>query len=453
MPLWNFVPSWFEIENRVTREMGFQGGGRFRSYLNEYVPSIGLNIRRVESVRSAFNRAEWQAADALRQRFADLDISSILTELLGVVNQMAMIVVGSVVTGGGIGAGIGAFAGGGVGAIPVGAAGAAMGLQASTWMLAALGLVSVAEFFVEDLPRIGEYYLEGISIAWEGPRGDEGLNPFSSDDPFAQERASHYISKGHEEVVVLLLGAIVAYLTRGRGGAQVLAHEMRTSSKGARLGQWILKHEDALKKRSDLQVPEPRSGKFTPQQSPPPPPRDSSRPGAKKTLVMPEHKVPCFNASNMPASKIPEFDRQLAGQQQGLNELTVAEYLRGREAFTTKASSRNPKIAADARRGLSLELETKFFDELLSVGALPDQAMIIAKEKASQKMATLAALHNPDLVAGGKDIISTFGDRRVNSSIGPQWPSRISGLDTAATAVPEGVRSTTKISAKLERCK
>ena len=56
-------------------------------------------------------------------------------------------------------------------------AGAAMGLKVSTWILGVLGLVSIAEFFVEGLPRIGEYYLDGIDIAWKGSQGDEGLHP------------------------------------------------------------------------------------------------------------------------------------------------------------------------------------------------------------------------------------------------------------------------------------
>ena len=41
---------------------------------------------------------------------------------------------------------------------------------------------------------------------------------------------------------------------------------------------------------------------------------------------MPEHKVPCFNVSKKHAEKIPEFDRQLAGQEKGLNDLSVDEY-------------------------------------------------------------------------------------------------------------------------------
>ncbi|AFK70342.1 hypothetical protein YSA_06622 [Pseudomonas putida ND6] len=124
------VPSWHEIESRVIAMVGYPSGGQFRTSLNEEVASLGLNLRRIEAVRTAFYHAEWQAAHLLRQRFADLDINSIVDELLRVVQQMAMIVVGSTVTGGLLGAGVGAFAGG-AGTIPFAGAGAAMGLKVS----------------------------------------------------------------------------------------------------------------------------------------------------------------------------------------------------------------------------------------------------------------------------------------------------------------------------------
>ncbi|SKC09244.1 Uncharacterised protein [Pseudomonas putida] len=148
------VPSWHEIESRVIAMVGYQSGGQFRTSLNEEVASLGLNLRRIEAVRTAFYHAEWQAAHMLRQRFADLDINSIIDELLRVVQQMAMIVVGSTITGGLLGATVGAFAGG-AGTIPLAGAGAVMGLKVSGWILGALGLASIAEFFVEGLPRIG----------------------------------------------------------------------------------------------------------------------------------------------------------------------------------------------------------------------------------------------------------------------------------------------------------
>ncbi|MEX6677794.1 toxin glutamine deamidase domain-containing protein [Pseudomonas sp. W2Oct36] len=264
MFFWHIVPSWHQIEDRIRQEMGYQGGAQFRNHWGEPAPSLSLNIRRVESVRTAFYQAEWQAGDLLRRRFADLDISFILNDLIDVVTQMAMIVAGSTLTGGAIGAGVGAFFGG-AGAIPMGTAGAALGMQVSSWILTILGLQSVAEFFVEGLPRVGGYYLTGIQAAWEGPRGEEGLTPFSQDDPFAVSSAAHNIALGHVEVVVLLLGAIVEYLTRARGNAGRLAQEMGASPKGANIGQWMLKHEDALKSRPDLQKAEPLKGGMGPQ--------------------------------------------------------------------------------------------------------------------------------------------------------------------------------------------
>ena len=449
MFLSHIVPTWHEIENRITHQMGYQGGATYRTQFNERAPSLSLNIRRINSVRSAFIQAEWEAARLLRQRFSDLDISSILNELIEVVSQMAMIVAGSVLIGGAIGAGTGAFLGG-AGAIPMGAAGAAMGLQASTWILGILGLSSIAEFFVEGLPRIAEYYLTGINTAWKGPRGEEGLNPFSRDDPFAQRSAAHDIALGHVEVVALLLGAIVAYITRGRGNANILAQEMRASPKGARLGAWMLKHEDALKKRPDLQTSAPRKGALG-QQEPGPP---AHRPSGKekdsprdKPNAMPLHKVECFKADKLPASKIGEFERQLKGQEDGLNRLTVDEYLEN----IANPVKRSGGAARRARKTLQTTLERRFNEELSQTMDILD-AEAAAIKKAKETMSNLAGLHNPDLSAGGRDVIADFGDRQVNSSIGPQWRKKIGNLKDAAENVPKAMQGSTFLNVKLHKC-
>ena len=68
-------------------------------------------------------------------------------------------------------------------------------------------------------------------------------------------------------------------------------------------------------------------------------------------------------------------------------------------------------------------------------------------------MRTLAALHNPDMVAGGTNVIADMGDRQVNSSIGSQWKERVSDVDKAAAAVPPSERATTRMNVKMERCK
>ncbi len=229
---------------------------------------------------------------------------------------------------------------------------------------------------------------------------------------------------------------------------------MQASSKGARLGQWMLKHEDALKKRTDLPQSEPRRSAVGRDEQPAAPsPRQPDQPSPKKPMGMPEHKVPCFNVSPKHFDRIPEFDRQLAGQQKGLNDLTVDEYLKGREAFTSKGLVRDPKVAKDARKEFSIRLKDEFIEDLRANNVPIEKAEILAEQMVSQKMSTLAALHNPDLFAGGKDFVSDFGDSRINSSIGPQWIGRIGSLDSAAFSVPESIRNKTKISVRLERCK
>lgn len=449
MFLWHRVPTWHEIENRITREMGYQGGARYRTHFNEPAPSVSLNIRRVNCVRSAFIEAEWEAARLLRHRFADIDIASVLNELIEVVAQMAMIVAGSVLIGGAIGAGTGAFLGG-VGAIPMGAAGAAMGLQVSTWILGILGLTSIAEFFTDGLPRIGDYYWRGIHIAWNGPRSEGGLDPFRPDDSSARYSAAQEIARGHVEVVVLLLGAIVAYLTRGRGNAGVLAQEMRASPKGARLGEWMLKHEDALKKRPDLQTSAPRRGALSHQDPAPPPnhpPGKDKNPPRDKPNAMPLHKVECFKADKLPASKIGEFERQLKGQEDGLNRLTIDEYLEN----IANPVKRSRAAARQARKDLQTKLKERFQVEFQK-SMDPLEAEEFAVKKAKVTMSSLAGLHNPDLSAGGKDIIADFGDRQVNSSIGPQWGKKIANLKAAAENVTPSMRELTFLNVKLNKC-
>ncbi|RMU71275.1 hypothetical protein ALP23_02056 [Pseudomonas syringae pv. apii] len=301
MQLSSIVPSWLDIERRISRSMGYQPGASFQRRLNnEPVSTLQLNLRRVGNIRSAFNRAELEAARRLGRRFLDIDIASIINDLIDVVTQMAMIVAGSTLTGGAIGAGVGSFFFG-AGAVPMGMAGAAIGLELSTWILGILGLASIAEFFVDGLPRLVDHYVRGITVAWEGTRGEPGLNPFGGDDPQVVDRAAYHIAQGHEEVVVLLLGAIVAYLTRGRGNASVLANEMQASKKGAKLGQWMLQHEDALTRHPDLQHAGPRKSALDKQEPPPPPPppnRRADEPEPKRASGMPEHKVPCFNVSD-----------------------------------------------------------------------------------------------------------------------------------------------------------
>ncbi|WP_337999155.1 polymorphic toxin type 15 domain-containing protein [Pseudomonas sp. M47T1] len=138
---------------------------------------------------------------------------------------------------------------------------------------------------------------------------------------------------------------------------------------------------------------------------------------------MPLHHVECFKADKLPASKIGEFERQLGGQERGLNRLTVQEYLEN----VANPIKRNKRAAAIARADFEEKLRHRFQKEF-SFMLDPVAAKRKAIEDARNTMSNLAGLHNPDLRAGGRDIVSDFGDRQVNSSIGPQWRPKIDNL-------------------------
>ncbi|NWC95921.1 hypothetical protein HX855_26270 [Pseudomonas sp. IPO3778] len=107
--------------------------------------------------------------------------------------------------------------------------------------------------------------------------------------------------------------------------------------------------------------------------------------------------------------------------------------------------------ATAARKKLQTHLQQRFQDEF-SQTMSPKTAKIESLKKANETMANLAGLHNPDLSAGGRDVISDFGDRQVNSSIGPQWKNRIKNLKDAAESIPKMMRESTLLNVKLHKC-
>lgn len=189
-----------------------------------------------------------------------------------------------------------------------------------------------------------------------------------------------------------------------------------------------------------------------PPRTPPEPNLHPEHPREPKVRAMPEKSVPCFSSANLPASKAGEMERQLAGQQAGLNEMSVRDYLEGRKKFQEFGRG-SGKPAVDARQVHQKKLADEFRDRHIAAGMDPLEAKQRGATEAASQMATLAALHNPDMVAGGTNVITDMGDRGVNSSIGSQWKGRVSEVDAAATKVPENLRSTTKMNVKLERCK
>jgi hypothetical protein len=468
MPLWNTSPDWFDLELRLNSYFPSAGFGVFnrQAVFHSHSPYDYYDTHpahRLKCVKDAFFYANTPAMLRLGRRFAEIDMREVVGDLLESVAEMARILVASMLLGGAIGGAAGSLAGG-VGAIPGVAVGTALGLKAGGWVLGILGLSAIADFFIDGVPTIVGAYQRGLNTAWGAP--PENQLPFSHS--VAQEyltihQASEQIAQAHEAMVILLLSAIVAYLTRRGGAGAGLMQQMSKTPRGERLAKWIAKHGQALKQHPLLKVPEPAlaAGPMRHESIKPPPAttRDSgARPRRGRRMARIE--VPCFSAKRMPHSKIPEFDRQLVGQEKGLNALTVQEYIRGREAFSAGNIKRDVQTARKARREYADKLEMDYVSRFELAGKSMDEAMLLAAESVEEKMRTLAALHNPDLIGGGMDRISDFGDRQVNSSIGPQWRSRVKYLDEAVDSHLNGSDKlhnaemlSEKMNASLERCK
>ena len=409
---------------------------------------------RVSRVRQAIDDSGPMAQRMIAQTLSGINLSTIWDILVSACQDIALYYGGSVAAGGFAGGVGGAFFGG-VGALPGAAAGAAAGGYVGGWVLAMLGLKSLVEGLAQAIPDALRYYEKGFLEAWGPTRHDyqHGFGPSTRGDP---RTAAFYLANGHVIMISAILAGLVAYLTRGRGDKAVLLAEIRQSPRlGPKVAQWVEQNEDQLRRHPALQ---PRRGGALPAEEPPPPPKRRREPTEDKEhhqpSGMPKKKVPCFTTKGLPQGSVPEFDRQLAGQESGINSMTVEEYIKGREAFESGNSVRDTKVARQARADYQETLKEDAYEKLREQGVSRSEAKVKSVDMASEKMKTLAALHNPDIVAGGKDAISDFGDRNINSRIGAQWKKgeRLAKLDKAANEIPESLRANTKMNAKLERC-
>ena len=118
-------------------------------------------------------------------------------------------------------------------------------------------------------------------------------------------------------------------------------------------------------------------------------------------------------------------------------------------------NGRNP-IAESMQKSLGNELESLIFNNirqhLISKNVPPSEATEMAKARAKAIRSNLAALHEPDMVAGGYNAPAPvrMGDKNVNSSIGGSWPSRIPETDNAVnTAIANG-NGNARLNVRLE---
>ncbi len=181
-------------------------------------------------------------------------------------------------------------------------------------------------------------------------------------------------------------------------------------------------------------------------------------------------KVPCFKPSDTLRKKnkdnIKSFEqnyaRQLKHQENGLNDLTIGEYLENRERYRNMKRKGTGSAQTDFRDKFSSEIEISLENSYLDKMG-PISAKKLAKTRAKEIMANLAALHDPDMIAGGADKVSRMGRKNVNSSIGPQWDkapagsvkdakTRVQLIDEQVEKAYKNLGADAKLNIQLERC-
>jgi Novel toxin 15 len=160
-----------------------------------------------------------------------------------------------------------------------------------------------------------------------------------------------------------------------------------------------------------------------------------------------------------------DFNDQLAGQERGLNAMTVGEWARNRQSYNARAEElgegRDP-IANTLQNQFRAMQRQAILDVLQEPAGTVDTSDLApaslrfvqdtfarfpqhsstgfpATEAASLVdgwLATQAALHDPDQIAGGNPSgLHNLGNRRINSSIGSQWGrGRAAELDARVRA-------------------
>lgn len=187
-----------------------------------------------------------------------------------------------------------------------------------------------------------------------------------------------------------------------------------------------------------------------------------------KSGRLPETKVSCFHpfdkkkfmrlSAEDRKEYLKDMSKQLSGQQDALNSLTANEFKAARDAYNSQG--RNPVAAAsqdDLRNEIIERMKPSIRRSLQAQGMSAREAIAQAKVRTEEIMDKLAALHEPDMVAGGwtSPAPTKMGRSDINSSIGGSWrqQGRIAALDDAAQKAIDSGQGDQKMNAKLELCR
>jgi hypothetical protein len=207
---------------------------------------------RVMRLRWALEASGPLARKEIAGKLKGISLDAIWDILISVVKDIALYYGGSIVLGTAVGAGLGSLAFG-AGAVPGAALGFEAGVVLGDWVMMFLGLKMLAEGLIDTIPQAASCYVEGFRAAW---------GPASSDRPDACHSAGYAPSKetaalrfahGHVLMIMAILIAMVAYLTRGKSKEALFKAVGDSKRLGSTVANWLKENEGKLLKEESLQ--------------------------------------------------------------------------------------------------------------------------------------------------------------------------------------------------------
>ncbi|WP_299494178.1 polymorphic toxin type 15 domain-containing protein [uncultured Shewanella sp.] len=187
-------------------------------------------------------------------------------------------------------------------------------------------------------------------------------------------------------------------------------------------------------------------------------------------------KAPCFEPSKNIKNKFKDdpkkleqhYARQLQHQQNGLNDLSIGEYIDNRDRYKEMKRKGTGSAQKDFRKSFKSKLSKSLeesYENNPNIELSPKEIEIKANKRTEEIMKDLAALHDPDMIAGGNDKVERMGNKRVNSSIGPQWnrkpnseqydrtdKTRVQLMDEQVELAKQKYGRDAKLNIQLSRC-
>ena len=207
---------------------------------------------RLMRLRWALDASGPLARAEIAEKLQGIRLDAIWPILLSIAKDIGLYYGGSIVLGTAVGAGVGSLAFG-VGAVPGAALGFEAGLVLGEWVMAYLGLKMLAEGMIDTIPPAMRCYVDGFRAAWGPASTDRHDASYLANYAPSKETAALRFAHGHVLMIMAILIAIVAYLTRGKSKEALFKAVGDSKRLGSKVADWLKENEGNLLKEENLQ--------------------------------------------------------------------------------------------------------------------------------------------------------------------------------------------------------